>query len=93
MRATGQLPGYSPIFDLAKLSVVAWLAVLFACGWIGAGSRVADRCHESRLLSGLLAVLMLPASALLTVAGILVPLALGNPNTFQVIRKTREGSG
>jgi hypothetical protein len=93
MRATGQLPGYSPIFDLAKLSVVAWLAVLFACGWIGAGSRLAGRCHDSRLLSGLLAVLMLPASALLTVAGILVPLALGNPNTFQVIRKTREGSG
>jgi len=93
MRATGQLPGYSPIFDLAKLSVVAWLAVLFGCGWIGSGSRVAGRCHDSRLLSGLLAVLMLPASALLTVAGILVPLALGSPNTFQVIRKTREGSG
>ena len=44
MRATGQLPGYSPIFDLAKLSVVAWLAVLSR-----AGGSVRDRAWPAGL--------------------------------------------
>lgn len=92
MRLTGQLPRSAAMSGLAKLSVVAWLAVVFACGWIGASSRVQRRSDDSRLLSGVLAVLMLPATALMTLAGIFIPLALGNPNTFQVIRKTRGGN-
>jgi hypothetical protein len=92
LRLSGQLPRTSPALDLARLSVVAWLAIVFACGWLGASSQIDARNGDSRLLSGILAVLMLPVTAVLTVAGILVPLAQGNPHTFQVIRKTQGGS-
>jgi hypothetical protein len=92
LRLTGQLPGQSPIYDVAKLSIIVWLAVFFACGWIGASSRVAGRSNDSRLLQAATAVLMLPVSSLLTLAGVLIPLVQGNPRTFQVIRKTRGGS-
>jgi hypothetical protein len=91
MRLTGQLPGGSPIYDVAKLSIVAWIATFFACGWIGASSRVAGRSSDFRLLQASLAVLVLPVSSILNVAGIVIPLVQGNPRTFQVISKTRRG--
>ena len=92
MRLTGQLPGSSSIFDVAKLSIVTWLAVFFVCGWIGASSRVDAKTNDLRLLQATLAVVMLPVSSLLTVAGVLIPLMQGDPRTFQVIRKTRNAA-
>jgi len=89
MRLTGQMPGESPIYDVAKLSILAWLVVFFACGWIGASSRVSSRHNDSRLLQATTAVLLLPVTSVLTVAGVFVPLLQGNPRTFQVISKTR----
>lgn len=91
MRLGGQLPGASPIYDVAKLSTVAWLAVFFSCGWIGASSGVSFRNNDSRLLNAVTAVIMAPVSIMLTLAGIFVPLVQGNPRTFQVISKTRRG--
>jgi hypothetical protein len=90
LRMSGQMPGTSSIYDIAKLSIAAWLAVFFACGWIGASSSVSARSNDSRLLHAATAVLMLPVSSLLTLAGVLVPLVQGNPRTFQVISKTRQ---
>jgi hypothetical protein len=90
LRLTGQMPGQSTIYDVAKLSIVAWLAVFFACGWIGASSRASDRTNDSKLMQAITAVIMLPVSSLLTLAGVLIPLVQGNPRTFQVIRKTRQ---
>jgi Glycosyl transferase family group 2 len=92
LRLTGELAGQSSIYDVTKLSIIVWLAVFFACGWIGASSRVSSRSNDSRLLQAATAVLMLPVSSLLTLAGVLIPLVQGNPRTFQVIRKTRQGS-
>jgi Glycosyl transferase family group 2 len=90
LRASGGINGQSPFFDVAKLSVVAWVTVFFACGWVGAGSRVFSRSNDSRLLSATVAVLVLPFSLLLTCAGVFIPLIQGNPRTFKVISKTRE---
>jgi hypothetical protein len=90
LRASGGINGQSPFFDVAKLSVVAWVTVFFACGWAGAGSRVFSRSNDSRLLSATVAVLVLPFSLLLTCAGVFIPLIQGNPRTFKVISKTRE---
>ena len=90
LRATGRIPGDSLIFTVGKMSVVAWVAVFFACGWAGAGSRVSSRTNDSRLLSATVAVLALPLSLLLTCAGVFIPLIQGNPRSFKVIRKTRE---
>jgi len=90
LRASGGISGQSPFFDVAKLSVVAWVTVFFACGWAGAGSRVFSRSNDSRLLSATVAVLVLPVSLLLTCAGVFIPLIQGNPRTFKVISKTRE---
>jgi hypothetical protein len=92
MKLTGQLPVASPVYDVSKLAILTWLGVFFACGWIGAGSRVSASNDDSRLLNATAAVLMLPVSSLLTLAGIFVPLVQGNPRTFHVIRKTREGA-
>jgi Glycosyl transferase family group 2 len=89
LRATGRLPPTSAVLDYAKLSVLCWSAVFFACGWIGASSPHAGRDSDSRLLSGVVAVLMLPVSAMLTFAAVVISLALGDPRTFRIIRKTR----
>jgi hypothetical protein len=89
LRVSGRIPGDSPIFGVAKLSVLAWAAVYFTCGWAGASSRVFRRPDDSRLLAATVAVLMLPVSLLLTFAGMAVPLVQGNPRTFHVIGKTR----
>jgi hypothetical protein len=89
LRATGRVPPTSPVLDYAKLSVLCWTAVFFACGWIGASSAHGGRDSDSRLLSGVLAVLMLPLSATLLFAAVVISLAQGDPRTFRTIRKTR----
>lgn len=89
LRLTGEMSGSSLLYDVAKLSTFAWLMVFFACGWIGASSRVSARNSDSRLLSAIAAVAICPVSMVLTLAGIFVPLIMGNPRTFEVISKTR----
>jgi hypothetical protein len=89
LRITGRIPASAGIFDYAKLSVLCWVAVFFACGWIGSGSAVSGRNDDSRLLAAVLAVVMAPVSLLLTFTALLVPLAQGSPRSFAVIRKTR----
>ena len=89
LRATGRIPATSPIFTYAKLSILSWVAVIFACGWIGASSAASPRNDDSRLLAGVMAVLMMPISVALTFAAVIIPLAQGDPRTFRVIRKTR----
>ena len=39
-----------------------------------------------------MAVLLSPLSCLITTAGLIYPLIAGNPRTFKVIPKTREGA-
>jgi hypothetical protein len=92
LRVTGAIPATSPVFAYAKLAVLAWIAVFFTCGWIGAGSAASARPIDSRLMSGVLAVLMMPASLVLTFAAIGIPLIRGNPRSFKVISKTRDGA-
>ena len=65
------------------------MAVFFACGWIGASAAQAGGSDDSRLLSAVLAVVMVPASLLLTFAAIAVPLVRGDPRAFKTIRKTK----
>jgi hypothetical protein len=89
LRATGRLPATAGILNYAKVSVLSWVAVNFACGWIGASSAHAGHDDDSRLLSAVLAVLMLPLSVMLTFASVVISLAMGNPRTFRTIRKTR----
>jgi len=89
LRATGQVPPTSGILDYAKVSVLCWTAVFFACGWIGASSAHAGSDSDSRLLSGVVAVLMLPVSATLTFTAVVISLAQGDSRTFRTIRKTR----
>ena len=89
LRVTGRISATSPVLSYAKLSILAWVGVFFACGWIGAGSATSARNDDSRLLAGVVAVLMMPISVALTFAAILVPLVQGDPRTFRVIAKTR----
>lgn len=92
LRLTGRMPAASPVYSVSKLAIMSWLAVFFTCGWIGASSRVSGRNDDSRLLNAIAAVVMVPIGSMLTLAGFFVPLAQGNPRTFQVISKTRNGS-
>jgi hypothetical protein len=92
LKLTGQMPAASPVYGVSKLAIAAWLAVFFTCGWIGASSRVSGRNDDSRLLNAIAAVVMVPVGSLLTIAGFFIPLAQGNPRTFQVISKTRNAS-
>lgn len=90
LRATGAIPATAGILNFGKLALICWAAVSFACGWIGASSSLSSRQHaDSRLLAAALAVIMMPVSALLTFAAIVIPLAQGDPQDFQTIRKTR----
>lgn len=89
LKLAGALPAASPVYDVAKLALLTWLAVFFAVGWIGASGRVDGRNEDSRLLNALMAVVFSPLSCLVTTAGIVIPLLQGNPRTFAVIRKTR----
>ena len=92
LRFSGAIPETSPVFDYAKLSVIAWVAAFFACGWIGASAAVERRPDDSRLLAGALAVVMVPMSLLLTFAAIAIPLVQGDPRAFKTIKKTRGAS-
>lgn len=89
LRLTGAIPATAGVLNFGKLSLIAWIGLFFACGWIGASSAVERRAPESRMLAGLLAVVMIPVSALLTLAAVVVPLVQGDPGDFQVIAKTR----
>jgi hypothetical protein len=89
LRLSGAIPATSQIFDYAKLSILAWVLVFFACGWIGASAAQASGGNESRLVAAGLAVMMVPASLLLTFAAIAIPLVNGDPRAFKTIRKTR----
>jgi putative flippase GtrA len=89
LRATGRIPATAGALDWAKLSILSWLGFLFACGWIGAGTRQPARSADSRLLAGVCAVVMVPVSTLLTFAAIVIPLVEGKPASFDVIAKTR----
>jgi len=89
LRATGRVPGTSAIVGYAKVSVLSWTGLLFACGWIGASSPHAGRDDDSRLLGGVLAVVLLPVSAILTFSAVIISLAQGDPRTFRTIKKTR----
>ena len=56
LRATGRIPATSPVLSYAKLSILSWVGVIFACGWIGAGSATSARNDDSRLLACVMAV-------------------------------------
>jgi hypothetical protein len=92
MKLNGQLPVNSPVYSVSKLAILSWLALFFACGWIGASSRVTGRNDDSRLLSAAAAVVMSPVSSMLAIMVLVVSLIHGNPRTFEVIRKTRAGA-
>jgi Glycosyl transferase family group 2 len=87
LRATGRVPATAGALDWAKLSTLSWLGVFFTCGWIGAGTAPSG---DSRLLAGVVAVAMMPASLVLTFAAIVIPLIEGSPHSFSVIAKTRD---
>jgi hypothetical protein len=89
LRLTGRIPATAGILTYTKLSILAWIGVFFACGWIGASSSDGGRTGDSRLLSGVLAAVTSPVSLLLTLAAIVVPLMQGDPRSFAVIAKTR----
>ena len=89
LRATGGIPPSAGALDYAKLSIVAWVGVFFACGWIGAAT--AGQTSDARLLAGVEAVMMMPVSLILTFAAIVIPLGQGNPRSFEVITKTKKG--
>jgi len=90
LRISGRIPATAGILNFGKLALLAWVALSFSCGWIGASaSGSLRRSDDSRLLAGVLAVIMMPFSALLTFAAILWPLAQGDPRDFQTIKKTR----
>ena len=89
LRLTGVIPPTAGVLDYAKLSLLAWVAMFFTCGWIGASSSVEGRTHDSRMMAGVMAVLMAPASLVLTFAAIAISLIQGDPRTFRTIRKTR----
>jgi hypothetical protein len=90
LRVSGRIPATAGILNFGKLALICWVALSFACGWIGASSATSlKRDDDSRMLSGVLAVIMMPVSAVLTFAAILWPLMQGDPRDFQTIRKTR----
>ncbi len=92
LRLTGHLAPSSPAYDASKLALLTWLVVFFWTGWIGADGSQAGRNDDSRLLNALMAVVLSPLSCLITTAGLIYPLIAGNPRTFKVIPKTREGA-
>jgi hypothetical protein len=90
LRASGRIPATAGILNFGKLAITSWVALSFSCGWIGASSAISlKRDDDSRMLSGVLAVIMMPVSAVLTFAAILWPLIQGDPRDFQTVRKTR----
>ena len=87
----GRIPADFPILTFTKLSILSWVSVISACGWIGAGSAIFRRNQDSRLLASAVAGLMMPASVALTLAALIVPPIQGGPRIFPVIRKSRSG--
>jgi hypothetical protein len=89
LRASGRIPSTAGVLNFGKLALMAWVGVFFACGWIAASSAAERRPDDSRMLSGVLAVLLMPVSVLLTLAAVVIPLVQGDPGDFRTIRKTR----
>jgi hypothetical protein len=89
LRLTEVIPPTAGVLDHAKLSLLAWVAVFSTCGWIGTSSREEGRSHDSRMLARVMAVLMAPASLMLTFAAITIPLIEGDPRTFRTIGESR----
>jgi hypothetical protein len=89
LRLSGRIPATAGVLNFGKLAMIAWVALFFSCGWIAASSTHQRRSDDSRMLSGVTAVLLMPISVLLTFAAIVVPLAQGDPGDFKTIRKTR----
>jgi hypothetical protein len=92
LRLAGQLSPSSPAYEASKFALLTWLVVFFWTGWIGASGSQAGNNDDSRLLNGLMAVVLSPLSCLITTAGLIYPLIAGNPRTFNVIPKTRQGA-
>ena len=89
--ATGHIPVGFPIPTYTKLPILLSAGVIFACGWIGAGSATSWRAEDPRLRAGAVTVLMMPVGMALTLAARTVPLIQAGPRTFSVTRKARCG--
>jgi hypothetical protein len=87
LRVTGGIPPTAGALDYAKLSIVAWAGVFFACGWVAGAS--AGQTSDARLLAGVAAVMMMPVSMILSFVAIVIPLGQGSPGSFEVITKTK----
>lgn len=87
---TRVIPPTAGVLDHAKLSLLAWVAVFSTCGWIGTSSSEEGRSHDSRMLARVMAVLVAPASLMLTFAAITIPLIEGDPRTLRTIGESRE---
>jgi hypothetical protein len=89
LRFTGYLPPGSAIYDASKLAVLSWLLMFFYCGWVAAEQKPNA---DSRLLHATAAALLSPVSSMLAFVVLVIAVWQGNPRTFQMIRKTREGA-
>jgi hypothetical protein len=89
LRFTGYLPPGSTIYDASKLAVLSWLLMFFYCGWVAAEQKPNA---DSRLLHATAAALLSPVSSMLAFVVLVIAVWQGNPRTFQMIRKTREGA-
>jgi hypothetical protein len=87
LRVTGGIPPGTVALNYAKLSMVAWAGLFFACGWMAKAT--AGQTSDARLLAGVVAVMMMPVSMILSFAAIVIPLGQGSPRSFEVITKTR----
>jgi hypothetical protein len=87
LRIVGYLPSASPIYDVAKLSILSWMFMFFYCGWVAAEHKPTS---DSRLLHATIATLLSPLSSVLAFLVLVINVTQGNPRTFEVIRKTRE---
>jgi hypothetical protein len=87
LRVTGGIPSNTVALNYAKLSIVAWAGVFFACGWVAKAA--VGQTSDARLLAGVTAVMMMPVSMILSFAAIVIPLGQGSPRSFEVITKTR----
>ena len=89
LRLTGVIPPTAGVLDYTKLSLLAWVAMFFTCGWIARRIEHAGRPHhDSRMMAGVMAVLMMPVGLVLTFGAIAIPLVQGTRVTFRSIRKT-----
>lgn len=89
LRFAGYLPSSSSIYDVSKLAILSWLLMFFYCGWVAAEQKPTN---DSRFLHATLAALLAPLTSTLAFVVLVAAVFQGNPRTFEVIRKTREGN-